>query len=115
MGFSWCVNSMLWRASFSDGTKPLKHKQCDPSARAEQWLVKAVGSSERTKALKGKAQECRQVKQTARDALAKHVGWVKKPRARYFPNVRQRLGRPFEKNGCKKGLMCLGMLKGTGA
>lgn len=84
----------------------------------QEWnddLAKVMETSEKIKALKGEAQECRQVKETVRDSLAEYAGWVKKPRVRYFLEDRQLPGRPFKMNARKKGLMILGMLKGHGA
>jgi len=77
-------------------------------------LEKVMGSLERSKALKGKAQECRQVKKTARDSMAECAEWVAKPSVRYLLEGRQPPRRPFRMNEREMGLLFLGMLKGHG-
>jgi hypothetical protein len=68
-------------------------------------LEKAVGPFERSKALKGKAQECWQAKNTARGKLARSAEWVKKPRVRYFLEGRQLPRRMFEERAKKRADM----------
>jgi hypothetical protein len=78
-------------------------------------LAKVIESFERTKALKGKAQECRQVKETVRDSLAEYAGWVTKPRVRHLLVGRQPPRRMLRMSKRKKGPLILETLKGEGA
>lgn len=61
-------------------------------------LARVNESLERKKALKGKAQECRQVKKTVRDSLAEYAVWVRKPSVRHLLEGWQPSRRSFRMN-----------------